>query len=218
MLDAWATALDVLTFYQERIANENYLRTATELGSILQLARAIGYELRPGVSAATLLAFTLESRTVPGALPAATIPAGTKIQSIPGQNETPQLFESSADLDARATWNVLAARTLGSSTPFLGQAVLYLQGVSTGLQPGDGLLVIGNERIGSPGNNNWDFRHVQAINLSVGHTPGQSYTAVTLDRPLGDASANVNPAQSNPRVFALRRRAALFGNNAPDPG
>jgi hypothetical protein len=220
LLDAWATALDVLTFYQERIANENYLRTATELGSVLQLARAIGYELRPGVSAATLLAFTLESQTIPGALPVATIPAGTKVQSIPGQNQTPQLFETVADLDARAAWNSLAARTLGSSIPYLGQTVLYLQGVSTGLQTGDPLLIIGDERIktiNTTDNNNWDFRRVQAINLTIGPTPGQSYTAITLDRPLGDASANIHPAKKNPRVFALRRRCALFGNNAPDP-
>src|SRR5262249_11622782 len=30
LLDAWATVADVLTFYQERIANEGFLRTATE--------------------------------------------------------------------------------------------------------------------------------------------------------------------------------------------
>jgi hypothetical protein len=30
LLDAWAVVADVLTFYQERIANEAYLRTATE--------------------------------------------------------------------------------------------------------------------------------------------------------------------------------------------
>ncbi len=30
VLDAWATVADVLTFYQERIANEGFLRTATE--------------------------------------------------------------------------------------------------------------------------------------------------------------------------------------------
>src|SRR5580692_6043406 len=30
LLDAWATVADVLTFYQERIANESYLRTAIE--------------------------------------------------------------------------------------------------------------------------------------------------------------------------------------------
>ena len=60
LLDAWATVADVLTFYQERIANENYLRTATERRSLLELARLIGYELRPGVAASTALAFTLE--------------------------------------------------------------------------------------------------------------------------------------------------------------
>src|SRR5712691_9323287 len=60
LLDAWATTLDVLTFYQERLANESYLRTATERASLLYLARTIGYELRPGIAAATALAFTIE--------------------------------------------------------------------------------------------------------------------------------------------------------------
>ena len=46
ILDAWATVSDILTFYQERIANEGFLRTATERMSILELARTIGYELR----------------------------------------------------------------------------------------------------------------------------------------------------------------------------
>jgi hypothetical protein len=30
LLDAWALTLDILTFYQERFANEAYLRTAVE--------------------------------------------------------------------------------------------------------------------------------------------------------------------------------------------
>ena len=60
LTDAWAAALDVLTFYQERLANESYLRTATERLSVLHLARLIGYELRPGVAASTSLAFTLD--------------------------------------------------------------------------------------------------------------------------------------------------------------
>src|SRR5436190_11656542 len=48
LLDAWAVVAEVLTFYQERIANEGFLRTATERRSILELAREIGYELAPG--------------------------------------------------------------------------------------------------------------------------------------------------------------------------
>src|SRR6516162_1834915 len=41
LFDAWAVIADVLTFYQERIANEGYLRTALERRSVLELARAI---------------------------------------------------------------------------------------------------------------------------------------------------------------------------------
>src|SRR6266851_370461 len=64
LCDAFATMADVLTFYQERIANESYLRTATERRSVLELARLIGYKLAPGVAASTALAFTLQE--VPG--------------------------------------------------------------------------------------------------------------------------------------------------------
>src|SRR6476646_938632 len=70
LLDGWATVGDVLTFYQERIANEGYLRTAVERRSVLELARAIGYELNPGVAASTFLAFTVED--APSQLNAAT--------------------------------------------------------------------------------------------------------------------------------------------------
>src|SRR5258707_3091489 len=60
LLDAWAMVADVLTFYQERIANEGYLRTALERRSILELARMGGYTLRPGLAASVYLAYTLE--------------------------------------------------------------------------------------------------------------------------------------------------------------
>ena len=58
LFDAWATIGDVLTFYQERIANEGYLRTATERRSVLELARLVGYQPRPGVAASVHLAYT----------------------------------------------------------------------------------------------------------------------------------------------------------------
>src|SRR5260370_27916091 len=60
-IDAWACVADILTFYQERIANEGFLRTAVERFSVLQLAREIGYELSPGVAASTYVAFTIQA-------------------------------------------------------------------------------------------------------------------------------------------------------------
>lgn len=107
-IDACATIADVLTFYQERIANEGYLRTATERRSVLELARAIGYELSPGVAASVYLAFTVED--APGAPLVCELAQGTQVQSVPPQGKLPQVFETSAAFVARAEWNALRPR------------------------------------------------------------------------------------------------------------
>ncbi|HLO28806.1 MAG TPA: hypothetical protein VK249_06710, partial [Anaerolineales bacterium] len=106
LLDAWATVGDVLTFYQERIANEGYLRTATERRSILELARLTGYALRPGVASTAYLAYTIDNNFKDEVI----ILAGARAQSAPGPGERPQTFETSEPLNARASWNTLKPR------------------------------------------------------------------------------------------------------------
>jgi hypothetical protein len=96
LLDAWATLADVLTFYQERIANEGYLRTATERRSILELARLVGYALRPGVASTVYLAYTLDDNAKEPVI----IPVGARAQSVPGPGELPQSFETVEELEA----------------------------------------------------------------------------------------------------------------------
>ncbi len=144
LLDAWATIADVLTFYQERIANEGYLRTATERRSILELARLVGYTLRPGVAASTYLAYTLERD--PEKDLAVVIPKGSRAQSVPGPDERPQPFETAEDLWARSSWNELPVRktrptTLTAKTVATVDT-LYLAGITTSLKPNDRLLVL----------------------------------------------------------------------------
>ena len=136
LLDAWATVADVLTFYQERIANEGFLRTASEGRSIFELARLVGYQPGPGVSASTYLAFTMEDGYE------GEIPAATRAQSVPGPEERPQPFETSDDLEARAAWNVLTPR-LGrpQSEEQVATRRLYFKGIDTNLGPNDPLLV-----------------------------------------------------------------------------
>jgi hypothetical protein len=152
LLDAWATVADVLTFYQERIANEGYLLTATERRSVLELARLVGYKLRPGVAASVYLAFTVINGFK------GDIPAGTRAQSIPGTGETAQFFETSDKLAARDTWNNLKPRLTRPQVitppnpappnpPLLvtGADVIdtvYLDGIGTNLKTGDGLLFV----------------------------------------------------------------------------
>src|SRR5215813_10293947 len=86
LLDMWATVADVLTFYQERLANEGYLRTARLRDSILRMARLLDYQLRPGVAATTALAFTLDRDAT------LRIPVGLRVQSVPADDERPQIF------------------------------------------------------------------------------------------------------------------------------
>src|SRR5260370_17013645 len=94
-LDATAVVLDILTFYQERLANESYLRTATQLRSLTELSRLIGYPPSPGVAAAIFLAFTL--KTAPGlaanpVTPPITIPNRTHLQNFPLPRQKPHPF------------------------------------------------------------------------------------------------------------------------------
>ncbi|MEI2579933.1 putative baseplate assembly protein [Scytonema sp. PRP1] len=139
-LDAWATVADVLTFYQERIANESYLRTATERQSLLYLARLIGYKARPGVAASTYLAFTLED--APGSPRKVPIDVGTKVQSLPEPGEKPQTFETVEKIEANAEWNAIKPQLTKTQTISTIMSSVLLQGTGTNLKAGDYLLIV----------------------------------------------------------------------------
>ncbi|HSB10217.1 MAG TPA: putative baseplate assembly protein [Blastocatellia bacterium] len=156
LLDAWATIGDVLTFYQERLANEAYLRTATERFSVLELARLIDYQLRPGVAASTYLAFALEdapgtlgqalsigttAQTSSEPLPPIVIDVGTKVQSVPAPGEQAQTFETVEQIDARAEWNALKPRLVQPQQLSKNMGSAVFQGTATNLKPGDKLLI-----------------------------------------------------------------------------
>jgi hypothetical protein len=215
-LDASAVVLDILTFYQERLANESYLRTAQQLTSLVQLSRLIGYQPSPGVAASTYLAFTL--RAAPG-LPAnpnttaITIPAGSQAQSVPGQGQTPQAFQTSADILAKPDWNALPVQTGLPWLPAEGQTQMVLAGSATQLNPGDALLIVGDERLNDPESLVWDLCHITSVQPD---TVNQR-TLVTWAEPLGFANGSMGPSTVNPQIFALRQRAALFGYNALNP-
>ncbi len=143
LLDACATVADVLTFYQERIINEGYLRTATERFSVRELARLVGYQPRPGVSSSVYLAYTLDDNLKEEII----LSKGARSQSIPGSDEMPQTFETSEDLKARTQWNILRPRLTQPQTKASIKAGdgenqrIYLKGISNNLKPNDSLLI-----------------------------------------------------------------------------
>ena len=89
MLEWQAYVCDVLTFYNERIANESYLRTAQLPESVNHLVQVLGYRPRPALGARGMLAALLG----PGARTPVQVAAGVQVQSKPGPGQTPQVYE-----------------------------------------------------------------------------------------------------------------------------
>jgi len=136
LCDAWASIADVLTFYQERIANEGYLRTAVERRSIAEIARLVGYRMRPGVAASAHLAFVIEAGHT------ATLPAGMLMQTVPEGEETARRFELVETLEARAELNQLKVHAREAPAADTNLMQFYAAGVTPPARPGDAVVLV----------------------------------------------------------------------------
>ncbi len=111
-LELWAYLADILTFYQERIANEAYLGTATQRDSALRLVELIAYRPSPGAAASGIASFTLgPGKTV-------TVPSGFRIGSRAQPGKTAAVFETSAALTARSEHNAIAMSAVAPVNQF----------------------------------------------------------------------------------------------------
>ena len=91
LLEMWAYVLDLLSFYDERIANESYLRTAVLRPSLRKLVGLIGYQARPALAAFVVLAAIADgNRSV-------VLPPGTGFRSDAFDGEPPQVFETEVE-------------------------------------------------------------------------------------------------------------------------
>jgi len=206
LLDAFAVMADVLTFYQERVANEAFLRTAMERQSLVELARTIGYEPAASLAARTTLAFNVEGGA--GAPQSVHVPARTKVASVPGPGETPKVYETLADLVASPNWNALAPARTRAQVVGNGSTVMVLEGLTTGLRPGDVLLFVGPSRdVGDFSATDWEYQIVRTVRTDT----AENRTTVGWTQKLASVGTS-----GGVKVYALRQRAALFGHNAPD--
>jgi hypothetical protein len=188
LLDGWAVIGDVLTFYEERIANEGFLRTATEKRSMLEFAKLVGYRPRPGVAAGVPLAYTLEKGGD------VTLSLGNKAQSVPGPGQTPQTYETSDALDARADWNALGIRSTMPQAPKT-DAPFYLSTITTNLKPNDLLLFV-QKGAAAGASSAHDFIRVAAVEAQ----PANGRTKVTpyVQPPVSTGSAAAQVSESAP--------------------
>ena len=211
LLDTCAVLLDVLSFYQERIANEGYVRTAIERRSVLELVRAIGYEMRPGVAAGTLLAFVADDG--PDTPDSIVVPRGTQVLSIPKKDEKPRTYETIEDIETRAEWNQLGVRP--TIVPFHQEIserttqVRINRGVMR-LQPNDVVLLV--DALDPAAVVVHGVRRVR----DVTNEP-ESNTALVRFRPDSVPGSATSVSLEKPALFAFQTRSSLFGHNATDP-
>lgn len=87
LLEMWAYVCDSISFYDEVIANESYLRTADLRPSLRKLVGLLGYIPRPASAATADLAVFAEGRQP------VTLPAGASFRSGAFPGSAPQVFE-----------------------------------------------------------------------------------------------------------------------------
>lgn len=209
LLDSWAVVLDILTFYQERFANEAYLRTALDQRSVFELSRLIGYVPSPGVAASAVLAFTLSD--APGSPDNVTIPAGTRVQSVPGPGQAPQVFETSTPITAIIDYNALPAQTAVPWQLAGSDTFTWIKGTANNINVGDMLLFVRAQNGVPNGTGPGDAHYVIAVNVdnNGGNTQVMWDAPLNSDFPAGLGTQDVC-------IYIFRKKAALYGAQAPN--
>ena len=200
LLELWAAVADVLAFYQERYANEAFLRTATRRESVARLARLLDYDLRPGVAALAHLAYEVEAGR------SFDLPARSRVASVPGPGERAQTFETLEPLRADARLNRLpivpapvpaspfaAGATEAAADPAAAAAL------SASIAPGDrvGLFANGTTR-------GLEEKQVAALRVE------DDRVTLVWTQPVQGAAWG-----GGTQAWPLRRSFRLFGHDAP---
>ncbi len=178
MLEWWAYLGDILTFYNERIANESYLRTVRDPSNLAGLVGLLGFRPRPGIAATGQVAALRtashpnETMLVPATMPL----ASTSTPGVAAQTFEVTRTHSFAGL---AQFPVtLAPSTTLATNPSGGPASVLLAGKVAGVKGGDRVLLVENGWSGS--NDNWSWTTVASVAPAVDPATGKANTLVTF--------------------------------------
>jgi hypothetical protein len=182
VLEWWAYLADVLTFYNEQIANESYLRTAKAAPHLSDLVALIGYVPTPGVAATGQLAAlrTASHPDEPLNLPASMPVTSTATAGVPAQVFEVQgaaTFEGPSEVPVTLEPN--DALELNSSG---GPAAVLLAGKVTAAKAGDQLLLVEQSWSGAEedGDENWAWVTVAAVTPAIDPNTGRQNTLVSF--------------------------------------
>jgi hypothetical protein len=201
MIEWWAYLADILTFYNQRIANQDYLRTADLDASVRNLVSILGYRPRPGIGAtATLAALVSGSQSI-------TLPQGISVQSKPGPGNAPQTFELLQNTSAHPT-GVVSVDPDTSSAVLGADGSVLLQGVISSIKPGDLLLLVEKGWNGA----NLNYILANAVSVQTQLSPrGAKNTQVVLSKSALPVLTGATPyTAGNYRLLRSTQTARLF--------
>lgn len=215
LLEGAAILGDILSFYQERYANEAFLRTATWRESIAELVRLTGYRLAPGVGGHATFAFEVKGSTP------LTLPAGFPLKADLAELEKPADFRTDAELIAYPHLSRLHLYrprhypgTLSANSTTL--ELQTVAGVSGPLSADAAKLKAGDRLMLLPAEPAWTGTGGTMTTQQTPQVVKIKAVRQVLDRTLVDLDAPVAETWTAPvSAWRLGRSFRHFGHNAP---
>jgi hypothetical protein len=204
VLEWWAYLGDVLTFYNERVANEDYLRTAQFPASVAGLVALLGYRPAPGRAATGQVAAVRGRSHLNEAL---LLPQWMQISSSASAGVPAQIFEVTAPSIFSGPTNVSATLPPDDSLDATnsGPSSVLLAGKVTAVKTGDRPVLVASGWSGS--NDNWSLVTVAAVTSETDPGTGAVNTRVTFESSTwGTVAAAGAPAPS------LESKTVVFGS------
>lgn len=216
VIEWWAYLAQILQFYNERHANESYLRTATRPSSLANLVALLGYQPAPGIAAAGNVAV---SRTAAHPAEPLVIPAGMRLASVATPGVPSQTFETDAAASFAGPSSVPV--TVPPTTSFQANAdgtqSLLLAGKVKAVKSGDELLLVAKAFTGA--DDSWSLITVTSVAPQTDPGTGAINTLVTFKGGWGPTPAPPPPIEiiiePGPIAFEVQAHALELNKNFP---
>jgi hypothetical protein len=212
VLEWWAYLGDILTFYNERIANEDYLRTAQLTDDVTRLVRLLGYKPRPAIGAVGQVAAIRSPQRPQEPL---VIPAGFQVSNTATPGVPVETFEAeAATFSGPSDAQVALPPSAGLLTPgATGIGSVLLKG-SVSLKPGIVLLAFPRDV--------WAAEHasvkVTVLSTTKERVPGGgTNTRVVLDGDATNAAWMHTANAADTRLVRWQQSAELWNQTTDSP-
>lgn len=140
LLELFAYMGDTLSYYQDRVANEGFLRTALEYESVRRLLSLIDYQIKPGMAAKALLEIEVKPAKSKAIL------KNFAVTTKSTDKQAPVVFEA---IEERVVYEQLNHVSLHADVPSRATQAILNQELDLLLAPGSWV------RLESPTNNEW---------------------------------------------------------------